>query len=195
MYRTLRILTALVALSLSGCVALVATGMVTAASVAHDRRSTAEVWKDNQLKLTIVDTLNRDKQIALENNVSVISHNRIVLLVGQVRDQALRERVLGIVRSFDDVRRVIDELEVREPVGIAVRTRDATITARVKTGLLNIVDLPGFDPTRVNVTTEDGTVYLMGLVSAEEGERVAASASSLSGVLQVVKVFEYIEVP
>jgi len=195
MYRTLRILTALVALSLSGCVALVATGMVTAASVAHDRRSTAEVWKDNQLKLTIVDTLNRDKQIALENNVSVISHNRIVLLVGQVRDQALRERVLGIVRSFDDVRRVIDELEVREPVGVAVRTRDATITARVKTGLLNIVDLPGFDPTRVNVTTEDGTVYLMGLVSAEEGERVAASASSLSGVLQVVKVFEYIEVP
>lgn len=195
MYRTLRILTALVALSLSGCVALVATGMVTAASVAHDRRSTAEVWKDNQLKLTIVDTLNRDKQIALENNVSVISHNRIVLLVGQVRDEALRERVLGIVRSFDDVRRVIDELEVREPVGVAVRTRDATITARVKTGLLNIVDLPGFDPTRVNVTTEDGTVYLMGLVSAEEGERVAASASSLSGVLQVVKVFEYIEVP
>lgn len=195
MYRTLRILTALVALSLSGCVALVATGMVTAASVAHDRRSTAEVWKDNRLKLTIVDTLNRDKQIALENNVSVISHNRIVLLVGQVRDQALRERVLGIVRSFDDVRRVIDELEVREPVGVAVRTRDATITARVKTGLLNIVDLPGFDPTRVNVTTEDGTVYLMGLVSAEEGERVAASASSLSGVLQVVKVFEYIEVP
>jgi len=195
MYRTLRILTALVALSLSGCVALVATGMVTAASVAHDRRSTAEVWKDNQLKLTIVDTLNRDKQIALENNVSVISHNRIVLLVGQVRDQALRERVLGIVRSFDDVRRVIDELEVREPVGAVVRARDATITARVKTGLLNIVDLPGFDPTRVNVTTEDGTVYLMGLVSAEEGERVAASASSLSGVLQVVKVFEYIEVP
>lgn len=195
MYRTLRILTALVALSLSGCVALVATGMVTAASVAHDRRSTAEVWKDNRLKLTIVDTLNRDKQIALENNVSVISHNRIVLLVGQVRDEALRERVLGIVRSFDDVRRVIDELEVREPVGVAVRTRDATITARVKTGLLNIVDLPGFDPTRVNVTTEDGTVYLMGLVSAEEGERVAASASSLSGVLQVVKVFEYIEVP
>ena len=195
MYRTLRILTALVALSLSGCVALVATGMVTAASVAHDRRSTAEVWKDNQLKLTIVDTLNRDKQIALENNVSVISHNRIVLLVGQVRDQALRERVLGIVRSFDDVRRVIDELEVREPVGAVVRARDATITARVKTGLLNIVDLPGFDPTRVNVTTEDGTVYLMGLVSAEEGERVAASASSLSGVLQVVKVFEYVEVP
>lgn len=195
MYRTLRILTALVALSLSGCVALVATGMVTAASVAHDRRSTAEVWKDNRLKLTIVDTLNRDKQIALENNVSVISHNRIVLLVGQVRDEALRERVLGIVRSFDDVRRVIDELEVREPVGAVVRARDATITARVKTGLLNIVDLPGFDPTRVNVTTEDGTVYLMGLVSAEEGERVAASASSLSGVLQVVKVFEYIEVP
>lgn len=181
------------ALGLSGCAALVAGGAVTAVATVHDRRSASEVWKDNRLELSIMDTINRDKELALQNHVSVVSHNRVVLVIGEVRTPELKDRALGIVRSFDDVRRVVDELQVREPAPFGTGARDATVTARAKTALLNIVDLPGFDATRVNVTTRDGVVYLMGLVTEEEGDRVASTVSQLSGVVRVVKVFEYID--
>jgi osmotically-inducible protein OsmY len=122
-----------------------------------------------------------------------VSHNRIVLVIGEVRTPELKDRALGIVRSFKDVREVVDALQVREPAPFGTGARDAAITARAKTALLDIVDLPGFDVTRVNVTTRDGVVYLMGLVTREEAERVADTVSRLSGVVRVVKVFEYIE--
>lgn len=192
-----RLLTSLaiagLALGLAGCAAIVAGGAVTAIATAHDRRSTADVFKDNRLELSIMDTINRDKDLALRNHVAVVSHNRVVLVIGEVRTPELKERALGIVRSFDDVRRVVDELQVREPAPFGTGARDAAVTARAKTALLDIVDLPGFDATRVNVTTRDGVVYLMGLVTEEEGDRVATLISRLSGVTRVVKVFEYID--
>lgn len=188
-----RLVTLVLALGLSGCAAVVATGAVTAAATAHDRRSPEDVWKDNRLELSIMDAINRDKELALRNHVAVVSHNRIVLVIGEVRTPELKDRALSIVRSFDDVRRVMDELQVREPAPPGTGVSDAAVTLRAKTALLDIVDLPGFDATRVNVSTRDGVVYLMGLVTEEEGDRVAAAVSRTSGVVRVVKVFEYIE--
>lgn len=194
MKRQFRVLAVVVmAAWLTGCVGLVATGAVTAAATAHDRRSPEDVWKDSRLELSIMDVINRDKELALKNHVSVVSHNRIVLVIGEVRTPELKERALAIVRSFDDVRRVIDELQVREPAPAGTGVGDAAITLRAKTALLDIIDLPGFDATRVNVSTRDGVVYLMGLVTEEEGERVAAAVSRASGVVRVVKVFEFID--
>ena len=46
---------------------------------------------------------------------------------------------------------------------------------------------------RVKVVTEDGIVYLMGLVTAEEAERITATAAGVSGVERVVKLFELID--
>jgi osmotically-inducible protein OsmY len=45
----------------------------------------------------------------------------------------------------------------------------------------------------VEVTTEDGVVYLMGKVRRSDGDKAAAVASSTSGVRSVVKVFEYVD--
>jgi osmotically-inducible protein OsmY len=43
----------------------------------------------------------------------------------------------------------------------------------------------------VKVVTENGVVYLMGLVTRKEGDAAAQVASATSGVKRVVKVFEY----
>jgi osmotically-inducible protein OsmY len=43
----------------------------------------------------------------------------------------------------------------------------------------------------VKVVTERSVVYLMGLVTADEGVTAARVAASTSGVARVVKVFEY----
>jgi osmotically-inducible protein OsmY len=89
------------------------------------------------------------------------------------------------------VRRLVNEIEVREPEGFLSQRRDNTITAHVKTAMLDIVDMPGFDPTRINITTVHRTVYLMGLLTHEEAERVVEIARNVSGVEKVVRVFEY----
>lgn len=60
----------------------------------------------------------------------------------------------------------------------------------MKAGLLNITSLPGFDPTRVNVTTSNGVVYLQGLLRPEEAEAVVEVARWTRGVKRVVTIFE-----
>ena len=52
--------------------------------------------------------------------------------------------------------------------------------------------IEGFDPTRVKVLTNQGTVYLMGLVTRQEAAASVEKARFVNGVLKVVKLFEYI---
>ena len=174
---------------LSGCVAAVIGG--TAAGVGHDRRSWTTVISDRNIQTTAYDNFNKDKELALKNNVTIVVYNGVMLLAGEVRTQELKERAERRVSGYEGVRRLVNEIEVREPEGFLSRRRDNTITVHVKTALLDIVDMAGFDPTRVNVTTVHRTVYLMGLVSREEAERVADIARNVAGVEKVVRVFEY----
>lgn len=191
MLRLLRIflLAATTAALLSGCVAAVVGG--TAAGVGHDRRSWTTVLRDRNIQATAYDNFNKDKELALKNNVSIVVYNGVMLLVGEVRTDELKQRAQGRVEGYEGVRKLVNEIEVREPEGFLSQRRDNTITAHVKTALLDIVDLPGFDPTRVNITTAHRTVYVMGLLSREEAERVAEIARNVAGVEKVVRVLEY----
>jgi osmotically-inducible protein OsmY len=174
---------------LSGCVAAVIGG--TAAGVGHDRRSWTTVISDRNIQTTAYDNFNKDKELALKNNVTIVVYNGVMLLAGEVRTAELKERAERRVSAYEGVRRLVNEIEVREPEGFLSRRRDNTITVHVKTALLDIVDMAGFDPTRVNVTTVHRTVYLMGLLSREEAERVADIARNVAGVEKVVRVLEY----
>ena len=51
--------------------------------------------------------------------------------------------------------------------------------------------IKNFDPTRVKVVTEYGTVFLMGLVTRAEGAKAADITRHIEGVKRVVKLFEY----
>jgi osmotically-inducible protein OsmY len=54
------------------------------------------------------------------------------------------------------------------------------------------VGIEGFDPTRVEVTSSQGSVYLMGLLTQPEADAVTEKVRFVSGVKRVVKLFEYI---
>lgn len=181
----------LASLCLSGCAALVVGGAAAGAGAVHDRRSFGTVVDDSNIELTAYDAINKDKEIALQNSVGIVVHNRVMLLIGEVRTEELRQRAQRLVAGIEGVRRVVNEILIEPPSGFGTATRDRWITGRVKLALLDIVDLPGFDPTRVNVTTQNSKVYLMGLVSREEADRVVAIARAVPGVERVTKVFEY----
>ena len=178
---------------LHGCFAVVAGGAIAGANVAHDRRSFGRVVEDRNLQLSVLDKINRDKAMVRDNNhVKVVVYDGVMLLCGQVRDMDLKQRAQSIAESFEGVSRLVNEIEVTdEPQGFWRRRQDNAQSARVKTALLDVTSMPGFDPTRINVTSAHGVVYLMGIVNHEEDAAATEIARNVSGVEKVVKLFEY----
>jgi osmotically-inducible protein OsmY len=180
---------------LHGCFAVIAGGAAVGADTAHDRRAAGTVISDRNIQLTAFDAINRHKELVRDDNsVKIVVYDHVMLLVGQVRSQELKQRAQTTVANIEGIKRIVNEIEVTdEPQGFWRRRQDNTLTARVKTALLDITSMPGFDPTRVNVTTSHHVVYLMGLVSHEEADAVADIARDIGSVEKVVKVFEYVE--
>ena len=177
-------------LLLGGC-AVAVVGVAAGASAAHDRRGVGTYIDDKRIYLGAYDSLNKDKELALKNDVVIVVYDGVMLLVGEVRTEELKQRAERRVSGFEGTRRIVNELAVQEPEGFWSRREDNALTARVKTALLDLTSLPGFDPTRVNVTTAHRVVYLMGKVSHEEDDAATGVARDVGGVEKVVKVFEY----
>jgi osmotically-inducible protein OsmY len=70
---------------------------------------------------------------------------------------------------------------------LTARSNDGILTARVKASLIDAKDVQA---NAVKVTTERGTVYLMGRVTEREAARAAEVARKVDGVSKVVRVFE-----
>jgi osmotically-inducible protein OsmY len=120
----------------------------------------------------------------------VTSYNRRVLLTGEVPDEATKAEVERQVMDIEGVQGVVNELAVAGAASFASRSNDALITGKVKASLVDAKDISA---NNFKVTTERGIVYLMGRVTQREGSRGAEVARGVSGVTQVVKVFEYID--
>ena len=176
---------------LNGCIAVVATGAVATGSSVHDRRGFGTVVQDKRIQLGAYDTINKDKELVLKNRVMIAVYGGVMLLMGEVRTPDLKQRAERTVSGFEGVTRIVNEIDVREPEGFWSRRNDNKITARVKLALLDASSVPGFDATRVKVSTAHRTVYLMGLLSHEEDDMVTEMARNVSGVERVVKVFDY----
>ena len=98
-----------------------------------------------------------------------------------------------LAKGVDKVRIVHNELTVAAPNSYMTRSSDSYITSKVKTSLFKVKGHDDFDPTRVKVVTENGTVYLMGILYRSEAEDAAKQTSRVGGVQKVVKLFEYLD--
>ncbi len=174
------------ALPLAGCAPAVVGGVGVGALMAEDRRTPSVYVMDQEIELTAAHRL-RQAQLT-EVHASFISFNRRVLITGEAPTEAMKARVEEIARGVPNVRETINELAIAAPSSLASRSTDTYITSKVKARLL--------EDTRVNalhikVVTERGIVYLMGLAKRAEADIAAEIAARTSGVLKVVKVFEY----
>jgi osmotically-inducible protein OsmY len=179
-----------VSLLLAGCAPLLVGGAaVGAASTIHDRRPASVILDDHQIELSAMSALLRDAKVRDGGRVSATSYNRTVLLTGQVRTPEIRQQATSLISRLPKVRRVVDELAIGPPISLTRQSEDTYVTAKVKTALLDI-DIPGFDPTRVKIVTENGTVYLMGLLTPREAAAATDKARYVPGVARVVKLFD-----
>ena len=187
--RRLAVVAALIGSTLgtSGCLALAATGMAIGTMAALDRRTIGAQTEDTEIELRGASRMS--DAIKGSNGVGVTSYNRRVLLTGQVPDDVAKAGAERAMRDVRGVREVHNELEIGMRVPLSTTASDSTITARVKAGF---VEQKVLSANAVKVVTENGVVYLMGLVTEREGPAYATVASRVPGVRRVVTLYEYI---
>jgi len=182
------LLLGLVSGSLQGCVPVVAAGAGAGVMMAQDRRTTDVYVHDQEIETKAAELI--DQQIDSVMHVNVTSFNYHVLVSGEVPDDATKARIEDIVSGVEYVRVVYNELSVSGTSSLASRSNDALITSNVK---LRFVNDNRFNAEHIKVVTEDGTVYLMGLVKHDEADAASDIASTTQGVQRVVRLFEYID--
>lgn len=175
-------------ITLQGCATAVVTGAATGASVLHDRRTTGAVIDDQGIEFKASYALFNNKSIYDQSHINVTSYNGVVLLTGETLTEELKQKVTAEIKRIPKVRRVHNELLIAAPSALPSRSSDAWITSKIKAKLTTD---DAIDPFFIKVVTEHGVVYLMGMVSHTEADKVVSIVSSSAGVQRVVKIFEY----
>ncbi|MBB1517825.1 BON domain-containing protein [Aquipseudomonas guryensis] len=122
------------------------------------------------------------------SHVVVTSYNGVILLAGQTPSTELKEKAAQAARNVQGVTKVHNELQILKPTSALVRSNDALMTSKIKTLMLADSTVPS---TKVKVITENGIVYLMGLVTRAEGASATNVVAGVAGVQKVIKLFQY----
>ena len=175
--------------SLGGCAALVVGGvMAGTVMVATDRRTSGAQLNDEGIEIRSANRLK--EKFGERGNFSVTSYNGRVLLTGEVAGNSDKLAAEQLVFQVENVKAVINELTIATSTStLKERSNDALITSLVKSGLFEAKELPS---NAFKVVTERGVVYLMGRVTQREADRGTEIARGVSGVVKVVRSFEFI---
>ena len=177
-----------IATQLNGCIFPVIVGAVGAGTYAATDRRSLGAQADDKLIASRVES-RVSEALSDRSHINVNSFNRRVLITGEVPDQASKDKAEQIAKSVDNVVSVKSDLEIGGMTPSSARNNDAALTVKVKAELVNRKDIFA---NAYKVVTEKSVVYLMGRVTRAEGDRAAEAAASVTGVQQVVKVFEYL---
>ncbi|MBZ0104356.1 MAG: BON domain-containing protein [Sulfuricella denitrificans] len=188
MRRLLPLLLLAVIPALQGCFPVVATGVGAGALMAGDRRTSGIYIEDQGIELKGASRIEDKYKDGV--HVNVTSFNRHVLLTGEAPSDEVRQGASQVVMGVPNVVDVTNEMAIGNVAPYSSRSNDTYITSKVKG---RMIDANRFAPYHVKVVTENGVVYLMGMVTRREADDAAEIARTTSDVRKVVKVFEYID--
>jgi len=179
----------LMTLGLAGCGALLVAVGSDPINEDPGERTLAQQVLDESIETKAVVNIKAADDRFRKSKLLIVSYNGYVLLTGEVPDQILKDQAADVVRDINGVRRIYNELNVGPNSDSNADANDVWLTTKVKTALLTTSNTPGM---RVKVVTENGVVYLMGLLTPEEADRVSDTAADIIGVQRVVRLFEII---
>ena len=177
------------ALLLTSCAPLMISGATTGGIAAASSRTFGAQMDDTAIEIK-ADTAIRDR-VGSQARYSLISINRVVLVVGQAPSDEIRDEITSIVADIENVRQVHNHMSLGGKLAVSSLISDSTITAKVKANLLSTQE-EGFSTLDIKVVTENSIVYLMGLVSRKAGAIAIRQARNTSGVHDVKALFEYL---
>ncbi len=179
------------ALLLQGCVAAAVVGTAAVGTkAATDPRTVGTQVDDGTLELRVNSALAKDEQIKKQTRINVTAYQGKVLLVGQSPDSTLTARAKQIAMGVDGATEVFSEIRQGQPIGLGTASNDTWLTTKVRSQLLASDQVKS---SNVKVTTENGEVFLMGLVTEAEAKAAADMASRVSGVKHVTTAFTFIK--
>ena len=186
--RTLITLTSLILLmGLQSCT----TVITSSAQAAYDHKSIQDSVQDHLLAVRVDRAVHWYSDKYKTSNVAVSVFNNTVILTGEVPSADLRTALTALVKKVPDISHVYNLTAVSNTVSTLTQMSDAWITTKVKSQIIAEIEL---DPGKIKVITENGTVYLVGIVFPEQAEIAVDIARSTSGVQNVVKIFSYLEI-
>ena len=175
---------------LNGCVAVVAGGAAVATKTATDPRTVGTQVDDVTLEARVSSAIAKDQEVKQDARVTTTAYQGNVLLTGQSPRPELSERAKNIALGVDGVQEVYSAIREGKPVELGTISSDSWITTKVRSQLLTSDKVKS---SNVKVVTENGEVFLLGLVTEAQGKEAAKIASEVSGVKQVVTVFHYLK--
>ncbi|BBR52480.1 MULTISPECIES: BON domain-containing protein [Pseudomonas] len=178
-------------LSISGCSSVLTS---TRNSPIEDDRGTRTIGSkidDSLIETKVsVNIAKANADLDKGSHIVVSSYNGIVLLAGQTPRADLKSLAEQTASQVQRVKKVHNELQVMQPSSILARNNDAWLTTKIKAQMLGDANVPS---TRIKVITENGIVYLLGLVTQGEANAATNVVQGVSGVQKIVKLFEYID--
>lgn len=176
-------------LMLQGCVAAVigAGAAGATAKVATDPRTAGTQVDDNTLNSRVNTKLKDNATTFIGSRVVSSAYNGNILLTGQANSEQ-SSKAEDLAREVEGVNKVFNQIRSGDPVGAGTITNDAWITTKVKSQLIANAQTKA---RNIKVVTENGEVFLIGIVTQEEGKAAADVASKVADVRLVTTVFTY----
>ena len=185
--------TLVLAAGLAGCVPAALVGGAVGAGallMTADRRSGETQEADRTIEAAAGDAVVR--ALPGRGHVNITSYYRKVLITGEVPSAQDSQLVAAQVRAVPGVAGVVNELAVMPESSTLQRSNDGLITSKVRTRLMSQNGVPAGS---IRVTTERGTTYLMGRLTATETALATEVARQTDGVQRVVRVIDLIADP
>lgn len=179
----------LILTALQGCTAVAVVALTTGASMATDRRSIGNQIDDQSIEVEAYNELTKNKPLNDNTNLHIVSVNGSVLIVGQAPNTYLKDQAMKIINNINGVVRVHNQIRIGNLTSITTQTNDVWLTSKVKSALFSSDEVKG---NTIKVVTENGEVFLMGLVTQKEADIAVNITRNISGVNSVYKAFEYL---
>ncbi|CAD6512134.1 division/outer membrane stress-associated lipid-binding lipoprotein [Candidatus Profftia tarda] len=181
----------IISLFLHGCLAAtVIGGAAFAAKTAIDPRSLGTQVDDGTLESRVFNALYKNKELKEEARISVTVYQGNILLTGQAPSNELITCAQQIAIDMNGRNAVYNEIRNEKPVSLETASHDLWITTKVRSELLisDIIKSPN-----IKVITENGEVFLLGLVTSKESKVAAKIASHIDGVKRVTTAFNILK--
>lgn len=175
---------------LTGCLAtaaVVATGATAGGVVATDPRDSKTVFNDQNISYQIQKKAAGNPGLNKISNIDVATYNGVVLLAGQTPTTDLREQAVQLAQTVPGVKMIYNEITIGIPVSASTHTNDTWITTKARSNLLMT---QGWSSNDFKVVTEDGVVYLMGIVDPLQAQLAQQNVSKITGVKKVVTLLD-----
>jgi len=173
--------------SLQGCMNVATSG----AEAIYNRHSIEKNMKDQYLTMQAYKAIYYDTDQFKNTNISITTYHKEMLLAGQVPNSWQKMRINQIIKNIPDIDSIYNLITIQNPSSPLTKISDTWISTKIKAKFLASNDMDG---SQVKVMTENGTVFLMGVMLKEHADVAITLASNTDGVQQVVKLFSYMKI-